>query len=92
MDVARRRGEAFLLGVLDRRCMSARAISMEFRWWGKIGDREKEELDADGTWLPVGDWVLMGTGTGTGSDRGALSEPAAASSAATACGWLACRR
>lgn len=65
--------------------MSARAISMEFRWWGKIGDREKEELDADGTWLPVGDWVLMGTG----SDRGALSELAAASSAATACGWLA---
>ncbi len=37
IEVARRRGEAPLLGVLDRRCRSARAMSNELR--GKTGDR-----------------------------------------------------
>lgn len=40
MDVERRRGDAFRLGVLDRRCISARARSNELRGCrAVVGDR-----------------------------------------------------
>jgi len=42
MDVERKRGDAFRLGVLDRRCMSARARSNELRGCGTVGDRGVE--------------------------------------------------
>jgi hypothetical protein len=45
MEVERSLGDAPRLGVLDRRCKSARAMSKELRGWGKLGERGYEPTD-----------------------------------------------